>query len=296
MKKNDKILKLGLPKGSLQEATFKMFRKAGFNISLPSERSYFPSIDDPKIEPILLRAQEMSRFVEDGALDCGITGNDWIIENKSDVVRITDLIYAKQSLNKVRWVLAVPEDSSIKSVKDLAGKRIATELVNVTKEYFKKNKVKVDIEFSWGATEVKVNTGLVDAIVELTETGKSLQMNKLKAIATICESTTQFIANKNSYKDPWKKDKIEEIALLLKGAIAAEEKVGLKMNVESSNLKKVIALLPALRNPTVSSLSQSGWFAVETIIDERLVRKLIPALKKAGAEGIIEYPLNKLIY
>jgi ATP phosphoribosyltransferase len=295
MEKN-KILRLGLPKGSLQEATFRMFKKAGFNVSLPSERSYFPSINDVEIKPVLLRAQEMSRYVQDGALDCGITGNDWILENRSDVVRVTDLAYAKQSLNKVRWVLAVPQDSGIKSPKDLEGKRVATELVNVTKEYFKKNKVKVDVEFSWGATEVKVSAGLVDAIVELTETGSSLRANKLIEIATLCESTSQFIANKNSYKDIWKKTKMEEIALLLKGAIAAEEKVGLKMNVRKENLKKVIAKLPALKNPTISGLSDDGWFAIETIIDERIVRQIIPGLKKAGAQGIIEYPLNKVIY
>lgn len=293
-KMENKVLKLGLPKGSLQEATFKMFRKAGFNVSV-SERSYFPSIDDNQIEPVLLRAQEMSRYVQDGALDCGITGADWILENNSKVARITDLVYAKQSLNKVRWVLAVPENSGIKTPKGLAGKRVATELVNVTREYFKKNKVKVDVEFSWGATEVKVKAGLVDAIVELTETGRSLKANKLVEIATICESTTQFIANSGSYKNAWKKAKMEEIALLLKGAIAAEEKVGLKMNARKKDLKKIISLLPALKTPTVSGLSEEGWLAVETVIDERVVRTLIPELKKAGACGIIEYPLNKVI-
>jgi ATP phosphoribosyltransferase len=291
---SNKILKLGLPKGSLQEATLKMFNKAGFNI-YTSERSYFPSIDDPEIEPVLLRAQEMSRYVQDGALDCGITGNDWILENKSNVLRITDLIYAKQSLNKVRWVLAVPQGSRVKSIKDLRGKRIATELVSVTQDYFRKNKIKVDVEFSWGATEVKVNAGLVDAIVELTETGRSLKANKLVEIATICESTTQFIANKNAYKDNWKRNKMEQIAVLLKGAIAAEEKVGLKMNVRKQDLKKVIAILPALKNPTVSPLSEEGWSAVETVIDEKVVRILVPKLKKAGATGIIEYSLNKVI-
>jgi ATP phosphoribosyltransferase len=292
----NKILRLGLPKGSLQEATFKMFKKAGFNLSVSTERSYFPAIDDPDIEPVLLRAQEMSRYVQDGALDCGITGNDWILENKSDVVRIIDLIYAKQSLNKVRWVLAVPQEAGIKSLRQLQGKRIATELVNVTKDYFKKNKVKVDVEFSWGATEVKVKTGLADAIVELTETGRSLRANKLVEIATVCESTTQFIANKNSYKDKWKKDKMEQVALLLRGAIAAEEKVGLKMNVKKQDLKKVIAILPALKKPTISALSEKDWFAIETVIDEKVVRVLIPELKKQGAQGIIEYPLNKVIY
>jgi ATP phosphoribosyltransferase len=291
-----KVLKLGLPKGSLQEATFKMFQKAGFKVALSSERSYFPSIDDPDIECILLRAQEMSRYVQDGVLDCGITGNDWILENRSDVVRITELVYSKVSMAKVRWVLAVPESSRIKSVKDLKNKRIATELVNVTKDFFAKNKVKVDVEFSWGATEAKVNTGLVDAIVDVTETGRSLKANKLAIIATLCESTTQFIANKAAFKENWKKSKMEQIALLLKGAIAAEGKVGLKMNVKAADVNKIIPLLPALKKPTISGLASSGWVAVETIIDENIVRTLIPALKKAGAEGIIEYPLNKLIY
>ena len=292
----DKVLKLGLPKGSLQESTFKMLKKAGFNVNLSSSRSYIPSIDDPQVQLVLLRAQEMSRYVQDGALDCGITGNDWILENKSDVVRIADLTYSKQSLNKVRWVLAVPQDSGIKKVKDLNGLRVATELVNVTKDYFQKNKVKVEVEFSWGATEVKVSAGLVDAIVELTETGNSLRANKLIEIATLCESITQFIANKSAYQDAWKRAKMEQIVLLLKGAIAAEEKVGLKMNVKKENLKAVIAKLPALKKPTISGLSDDGWFAIETIIDEKVVRVLIPALKAAGACGIIEYPLNKVIY
>ncbi len=292
----DKILKLGLPKGSLQESTFKMLKKAGFNVNLSSSRSYFPSIDDPEIQAVLLRAQEMSRYVQDGALDCGITGNDWILENKSNVIRVTDLTYAKQGLNKVRWVLAVPQDSGIKSVRDLNGKRVATELVNVTKDYFKKNKIKVEVEFSWGATEVKVSGGLVDAIVELTETGSSLRANKLVEIATLCESTTQFIANRSAYKDSWKKAKMEQISLLLKGALAAEEKVGLKMNVRKKDLKDVLAKLPALKEPTISGLSGGSWFAIETIIDEKVVRVLIPALKRAGAQGIIEYPLNKVIY
>ncbi len=292
----NKILKIGLPKGSLQEATFKMFRKAGFNVHLPTERSYLPSIDDSEIRPVLLRAQEMARYVQDSALDCGITGNDWILENKSAVIRITDLTYAKQGLNKVRWVLAVPEGSGIKGINDLRGKRIATELVNVTKDYFKKNKVKVEVEFSWGVTEAKVSAGLVDAIVELTETGTSLRANKLVEIATICESQTQFIANKEAYKDNWKRAKMEQITLLLKGAILAEEKVGLKMNVREQDLSKVISHLPALKKPTISNLSQEGWLAIETIIDEKVVRVLIPELKKAGAEGIIEYPLNKVIY
>ncbi|MCM8791919.1 MAG: ATP phosphoribosyltransferase [Candidatus Omnitrophica bacterium] len=292
---NKQILKLGLPKGSLQEATFRMFKKAGFNLSV-SERSYLPSIDDPEIEPLLLRAQEISRYVESGDLDCGITGNDWILENNSNVKRICDLVYAKQSLNKVRWVLAVPDNSSIKSLGDLKGKRIATELVNVTNDYLKKNRINAEVEFSWGATEGKVSVGLVDAVVELTETGRSLKAHKLKEIACVCESTTQFIANIKSYRHPWKKSKIHEIALLLKGAIIAEEKVGLKMNVRKKDLNKVLAILPALKNPTVSSLSQKEWLAVETIIDEKLVRRIIPALKRAGAQGIVEYSLNKVIY
>src|SRR3989338_5660543 len=289
------ILKLGLRKGSLQEATFSMFKKAGFNVHV-GERSYLPSIDDSEIEPVLLRAQEMSRSIEDGALDCGITGNDWIVENKSDVVRVTDLIYAKQSLGRVRWVLAVPESSGIKTIAGLKGKRVATELLNVTKEFFQKNRVKAEVEFSWGATEAKVNSGLADAIVELTETGRSLKANKLVELATICASTTQFIANKNAYKDSWKRSKMEQITLLLKGAIAAEEKVGLKMNVKKTDLKKVISVLPALKKPTISSLSEEGWLAIETVIDEKVVRTLIPELRKRGAQGIIEYPLNKVIY
>jgi ATP phosphoribosyltransferase len=288
-------LKLGIPKGSLQEATIGLFRRSGWSINV-NGRSYCPEINDELIECAICRAQEMSRYVQDGALDCGITGNDWILENGSDVVRVSDLMYAKQTLNKVRWVLAVPEAAGITSPKQLEGKRVATELVNVTKEYFRKHKVNVRIEFSWGATEVKVNAGLVDAIVDITETGRSLRANKLAIIDTLCESTTQFIANKESSKDPWKRDKMAEIALLLKGAIAAEEKVGLKMNAREKDIKKVTALLPALQNPTVSPLAGKGWFAIETIIDEKVVRTLIPALKKAGAEGIIEYPLNKLIY
>lgn len=290
-----KVLKLGLPKGSLQELTFKLFKKAGFNVTLPSERSYFPSIDDPQIEPVLLRAQEMSRYVETD-LDCGITGNDWIMENGSRVTTVAELVYAKQSLKPVRWVIAVPQGSSIKTVKDLKGKQIATELVNVTKKFLKKNKIKARVEFSWGATEVKVAQGLVEAIVELTETGRSLKANKLKEIATVCESTTQFIANPRSFRDKWKREKMEQIALLLKGAISAEEMVGIKMNVRVENLKKVISRLPALKKPTISGLSDGRWFAIETVIEEKVVRELIPTLKKAGAQGIIEYPLNKVVY
>lgn len=288
-------LKLGLPKGSLQEATIKVFERAGFKIYV-SGRSYFPSIDDPEIEPVLLRAQEMSRYVEEGALDCGITGADWIMENGSKVVSLAELVYAKQSSVKVRWVLAVPEKASITSVKDLQGKRIATELVNVTKQYLKKNKVKADVEFSWGATEAKVADGLVDAVVELTETGSSLRAHKLRVIGEVCESTTQFIANKNTAQDPWKKKKMDQITMLLKGAIAANNMVGLKMNVRKNDLDKILALLTSLKNPTISHLSDKNWLAIETVIDEGTVRTLIPGLKKAGAQGIIEYPLNKVIY
>lgn len=294
MKKNAKILKLGIPKGSLQEATVRMFKKAGFFVGI-SERSYFPSIDDDEIEAILFRAQEMSRYVEDGILDCGITGNDWILENSSNVVRIAELIYAKQSLRPVRWVLAVPESSKVKTVKDLSGKKVATELVNVTKSYLKKNKVKADVEFSWGATEVKAAIG-VDAIVEVTETGSSLRANKLREVATVCESTTQLIANRKSWMNPWKRAKIENLALLLKGAILAEEKVGLKMNVAKADLKTVLAILPSMKTPTISNLADPNWFDVDTIIDEKTAKKIIPELKRAGAQGIIEYPLNKVIY
>jgi len=288
-------LKLGLPKGSLQEATVKVFEKAGFKIYV-SGRSYFPSIDDEEIEPVLLRAQEISRYVEDEVLDCGITGADWTLENGSKVAVLADLVYAKQSSRKVRWVLAVPEDSKIKKVEDLAGKRIATEVVNVTKKYLKEFNVEADVEFSWGATEAKVAAKLVDAVVELTETGSSLRAHKLRIISTVCESTTQLIANKRAAKDLWKRQKMDQIALLLRGAIDADGMVGIKLNVEQRNLDKVLKLLSALKNPTISSLSEEGWLAVETIIQEGKVRVLIPALKAAGAQGIIEYPLNKVIF
>ncbi|MFH0840127.1 MAG: ATP phosphoribosyltransferase [Candidatus Omnitrophota bacterium] len=287
-------LKLGIPKGSLQESTIKMFDKAGFKISV-SERSYFPTIDDEEIELIMLRAQEMSKYVEAGVLDCGITGGDWVLENSSDVKEVADLLYAKSGLRKVRWVLAVPEDSKIRSVKDLEGKRIATELVNVTKKYLKDNKVAADVEFSWGATEAKVATGLVDAIVELTETGSSLKANKLRIVDTICESVTKLIANKISYEDKAKREKIENIALLLKGALKSEGMVGLKMNVKKNDLAKVLKVLPALMRPTVANLSDDEWCDVDTVIEEKIVRVLIPELKKAGAQGIVEYPLNKVI-
>lgn len=288
-----KILKMGIPKGSLQETTIKLFEKAGYKIRV-SERSYFPSIDDEEIEPILFRAQEMSRYVEDGIIDCGITGNDWIEENSSSVDRVAELIYAKQSNKPVRWVLAVPNASNIKGVKDLAGKKIATELVKVTKKYLKDSGVEADVEFSWGATEVKTKMGM-DAIVEITETGSSLRANDLKIIDTVCVSTTQFIANKDSWKDTWKKEKMERIVLLLKGALKAEGKVGLKMNAKKSDVEKIIALLPSMKAPTVAPLFDPAWVDVETIIDEADVKRLIPELRSAGATGIIEYPLNKVI-
>ena len=291
----DKSLKVGFPKGSLQEATFRILKKAGFNISVGS-RSYFPSIDDAELDPVLIRAQEMSRYVEDGALDCGITGEDWIRENSSDVIRVEELEYAKQSLSRVRWVIAVPENSRIRSIKGLNGKRIATELVGVTKAFLKKKKIKAEVEFSWGATEVKVAAGLVDAIVEITETGSSLRANKLRIIDTICYSTTQLIANKKAWQNEWKRSKIESLAMLLKGAILAESKVGLKMNVRQEDLKKVLSILPAMKRPTISNLTDKKWFDIDTIIDEEAVKRLIPALKRAGAQGIIEYPLNKAIY
>lgn len=289
-----KKLRLGLPKGSLEEATFDLFKRAGFRIST-TVRSYYPAVDDEELEVVLYRPQEMSRYVEDGVIDAGITGEDWIVENGSKVVEIKNLTYAKRTRQAVRWVLAVHESSKIKSVKDLRGKKIATELVNVTKRYLKKNRVKADVEFSWGATEVKPPI-LADAIVEVTETGSSLKANRLRIIDTVLTSTTKFIANKKSCNDAWKREKINNIAMLLEGAMHAEEKVGLKMNVSEGNLKRVLATLPALKNPTIAPLSKSGWYDVDTIIDEKIVRTLIPKLKKAGASGIIEYPLNKVIY
>ena len=287
-------LKLGLPKGSLQEATIELFSKAGFNVSV-SSRSYLPYIDDDDITPLLIRAQEISRYVEDGVLDAGLTGKDWVMENGSDVIEVEELLYAKQGYRPVRWVVAVPNDSSIKSVEDLDGKRIATEAVNLTRKFLEERGVRAEVEFSWGATEIKAPE-LVDAIVELTETGRSLKAHNLRIVETVLESTTRLIANRAAWKDGWKRAKIEQIAMLLKGALAAESKVGLKMNVLADNLENVIKTVPALRNPTVSKLSREGWFAIETIVDEKVVREIIPDLKKAGAEGIIEYPLNKVIY
>src|SRR5438270_4796351 len=292
--KKKKILRFGLQKGSLQEATIEKMAKAGFNISV-SSRSYIPYVDDPELEIRLIRAQEISRYVEHGYLDCGITGHDWIQENSSKVHEVGVFQFNKATRQTARWVLAVPENSPIKSVKDLQGKRIATELVATTRKFLKKHGVKAEVEFSWGATEMKAHE-LVDAIVDITETGSSLRANKLRIVDTLLSSTPRLIVNHASWKDKWKRQKIETLALLLKGALEAETKVGLKMNIEEKNLKSLLESLPALRRPTISHLSQAGWVAVETIIDEHVVRELIPQLKAAGAEGIIEYPLNKVVY
>ena len=286
-------LKLGIPKGSLENATIDLFRRAGFNITT-SSRSYFPSIDDPEIECMLIRAQEMARYVEDGILDAGLTGLDWVAESEASVETVVDLIYAKQSFGKVRWVLAVPESSPFNSVKDLEGKIIATELVATTKRYLAKNGVTAKVEFSWGATEVKPPV-LADAIVEVTETGSSLRANKLRIVETILESNTQLIANKSSYADDWKRRKLSDIKLLLEGAIAALGKVGLMLNVRKTDLEAVLGVLPALKKPTISHLSDDEWLAVNTILDELTVRNIIPRLKEAGAQGIVEYPLNKIV-
>jgi ATP phosphoribosyltransferase len=287
-------LRFGLPKGSLQDATIEKMAKAGFNIQV-SSRSYIPYVDDEELEIRLIRAQEISRYVEHGYLDCGITGHDWIKENNSDVHEVGEFLFSKVTRQPARWVLAVPENSPVKSVKDLNGKRIATEVVNLTKRFLDQNGVKAEVEFSWGATEFKAHE-LVDAIVELTETGSSLRANKLRIVDTILTSTPRLIVNHTSWKNKWKRTKIETLALLLKGALEAEAKVGLKMNIAKKNLAALLKSLPALRNPTISQLSQRGWVAVETIIDEHVVRELIPQLKAAGAEGIIEYPLNKVVY
>ena len=286
-------LKLGIPKGSLENATIDLFRKAGFTITA-SSRSYFPAIDDPEIHCMLIRAQEMARYVEDGILDAGLTGFDWVLENDAQVETVANLIYAKQSFGKVRWVLAVPEASAIQSVKDLAGKVIATELVSATKRYLADNGVAARVEFSWGATEVKPPE-LADAIVEITETGSSLRANKLRIIETVLESNTQLIANKTAWQDCWKRRKLEDIKLLLDGAISAMSKVGLMMNVRRVDLDAVVAVLPALKNPTISQLSDPEWVAVNTILEETTVRNIIPRLKEAGAQGIVEYPLNKVV-
>lgn len=287
------VLKLGIPKGSLENATIELFRRAGFVITT-SSRSYFPVIDDPEIECVLIRAQEMARYVENGLLDAGITGLDWIQENAAEVRPVVDLVYAKQSFGKVRWVLAVPETSDFRSVKDLEGKIIATELVETTKRYLAKNGVTAKVEFSWGATEVKPPE-LADAIVEVTETGSSLRANKLRIIETVLESNTQLIANVQSWEDAAKRKKLEDMSMLLQGAIAALGKVGLMLNVKRDELSEVLDALPALLKPTISTLSDDEWLAVNTIIDESTVKLIIPRLKEAGAQGIVEYPLNKIV-
>ncbi len=288
-----KKLKLGIPKGSLENATVDLFRRAGFNINI-SSRSYFPGIDDPEIECMLIRAQEMARYVQDGVLDAGLTGLDWVIENEADVQVVADLVYAKQSFGKVRWVLAVPESAPVKTVKDLEGKVIATELVNATKRYLERNAVNAKVEFSWGATEVKPPV-LADAIVEVTETGSSLRANNLRIVETIMESNTQLIANKTAWADDWKRRKLSDIKMLLDGAINALGKVGLMLNVEKANLDRVLSVLPALKKPTISHLSDENWLALNTILEETTVRTIIPRLKEAGAQGIVEYPLNKIV-
>ena len=287
------VLKLGLPKGSLQESSLQLFRRAGYEINV-SSRSYFPSIDDDEIECMLIRAQEMARYVEDGILDAGLTGKDWILENESNVIEVADLVYAKQTFGKVRWVLAVPEKSPFQSVKDLQGKIIATELVGVTRRYLERNGVKAKVEFSWGATEVKPPV-LADAIVEVTETGSSLRANGLRIVETVLESNTKFIAHPGAWENAWKRQKIETLIMLLQGAIEAAGKVGLMLNVQRADLEKVLAVLPALKRPTISALSDSDWVAVNTVIEEKTVREIIPRLKAANAQGIVEYPLNKIV-
>ena len=287
-------LKIGIPKGSLENATIELFRRSGWRISV-SSRSYFPSVDDDEIRCILVRAQEMSRFVEMGTLDVGLTGKDWVLENGSDVVVVQDLIYSKTSTSPARWVLVVSEDSPIHKLKDLEGRKVFTELVNFTRRYFADRKIKVDVEFSWGATEGKVIEGLCDAIVEVTETGSTLRANGLRIVEELMKTNTQLIANKEAYQDPWKREKTEQISLLLQGALKAEGMVGLKMNVSANDLKSVIEILPSITGPTISNLFQSDWFAVEVMVSEKVVRELIPKLLKRGAVGIIEYPLNKVI-
>lgn len=291
---NSNLLKLGIPKGSLEANTVELFKRAGWKISY-NERSYFPSIDDDEIACYLIRAQEMARYVNDGTIDLGLTGRDWIVENEADVAVVQDLVYSKVSRRQARWVLAVREDSSIGSLEDLQGKRISTELVNFTKRYFRERGIDVHVEFSWGATEAKVVEGLVDAVVEVTETGSTLRANKLKIIHELMKTNTQLIANKIAWNDPWKQRKIEQISLLLRGSFLAMSKVGLKMNVPKENLGRAVLLLPSITAPTVSQLNKDEWFAVETIVDKDIVRDLVPLLREAGAEGIIEYPLNKVL-
>lgn len=286
-------LVLGLPKGSLQEATFLMMRKAGYKVTAGA-RSYIPSVDDEEIEARLIRAQEISHYVELGVLDAGMTGHDWIVENGSDVVEVAELIYAKQGLRPVRWVVAVPENSDIRRPADLEGKRIATEAVGLARGYLAKHGIHAEVEFSWGATEVKAPE-LVDAIIELTETGSSLRANNLRILDVVLESTTRLIANRNAWNDPWKREKVERLAMLLTGALAAEGKVLIKLNARQAEVKTITAILPSLHAPTVSTLNEAGWVAVESVVDESVVREIIPQLKKAGAEGIIELPLNKII-
>ncbi len=288
-----RVLKLGMPKGSLQESTTELFKKAGIRIS-SGDRSYFPYCDDDEIEVMLIRSQEMGKYVQDGLFDVGLTGQDWILETGAKVHEVCELVYGKSGFRPVRWVLAVPNDSPIKTVKDLEGKTVATELLNYTNKYLADRKVKATVEFSWGATEAKAGM-LVDAIVELTETGRSLKANKLRIVEDFLSSTTRFIANEKAWQDPWKREKIENIAILLKGALAAEGMVGLKMNLEEANLDKIMKILPALKRPTVSKLTLPGWIAIEVVMEETVVKRVIPELKRAGAEGIIEYPLNKLI-
>ncbi|UCF56961.1 MAG: ATP phosphoribosyltransferase [Deltaproteobacteria bacterium] len=290
-----KKLKFGIPKGSLQQATINLFEKSGWKISINNGRSYFPDINDEAIECTICRAQEMSRYVDNGTIDAGLTGKDWIEENESDVMVVDDLVYSKVSQKPARWVLAVPADSPIKELKDLEGKKIATELCNFTRRYFEERGINVQVEFSWGATEGKAVSGLADAIVEVTETESTLRAHGLKIIHELMESNTQLIANKDSYKDPWKREKIDQIILLLKGALRAENMVGLKMNVPEEKLEDVVKLLPSLNAPTVANLYNSKWVSVESVVEEKVVRELIPQLMKAGAEGIIEYSLNKVI-
>ncbi len=287
------ILKLGIPAGSLQEATAALFRKAGYKITYAS-RSYYPAIDDPEIQCTLIRAQEMPRYVENGSLDCGLTGHDWILENEAKVKEVAELIFSKASRRPVRWVLAVPDDSPIRDVKDLQGKRIATEVVNLTRRWLTERGVTAHVEFSWGATEVKPPR-FADAIVDVTETGSSLRANNLRIVEELLQSTTRFIANEQAYADPWKREKMDDIVLMLQGAMAAEGKVGMMLNVRQADLPAVIKILPALQTPTISTLSDSQWVAVNTILDESIVRHIVPKLKQAGACGIVEYPLNKII-
>ncbi len=289
-----KKLKLGIPKGSLEAKTVDLFKMAGWRISY-DERSYFPDIDDEEISCTLVRAQEMSRYVEDGTLDLGLTGKDWIIENDSNVVEVQDLIYSKASVRQARWVLVVREDSPIRALKDMEGKRISTELVKFTERYFRERNINVHVEFSWGATEAKVVEGLVDAIVEVTETGSTIKANKLRIVHELMKTNTKLIANTDAWDDPWKRKKIEQIRTLLNGSLLAMGKVGLKLNVSKENLGRVVILLPSLKAPTISGLYSNDWYAVETIVSANIVRDLIPLLQEAGAEGIIEYPLNKVI-